>query len=341
MLQLAPDKTRAVQRLAKLQQTYPLPPGYVLDEPLLEQAEVGELELSMVGLVASGADGSRVTGAAADVQGFPVDRAFFELLERLSIMSVRAADSELVVRSAAGLKRATCSAHQVFPPDAEPGLLRKSLSNGVALHESWPEACGAAVCELVERDRVLRSFSGEFAPTAIVLKDAVLMQALRSHYEVAAYRLEPPTVACRYAAIAVFLFPLRSSDPLAYGFAAALDLEHAMRDATREALQRLAFLWGEALPNSPPEPAPTPDYHQDYYLYAPHQHLLRDWLAGRTVQSTTEIAPMFDGEAPCFVDLTPPGLHGLVAVAKAESARTSDLRFGRDPKSSWPAHPVA
>ena len=38
-------------------------------------------------------------------------------------------------------------------------------------------------------------------------------------------------------------------------------LEAAANHARREALQRLAFLWGEPLPATAPEPEPAPDYH--------------------------------------------------------------------------------
>lgn len=345
MVVTAPDEQSAERRLATLRTKYGLPDGCVLNDTFVQATKVGGLSLYMVGLVAAAPDGSSVTGAAADEHGFPVDRAFFELVERLSIFVARSRSDALPVCDARGNKRATRAASRVFPIDAHPESLRTSLSNGVALHASWPLACEAALCELVERDRVLRSFAGEYVPRSLALEDDTLARALAAEYALEAYELGPNRKKLARVAIGLFLFPRRPVLPLVYGFGAARDRAGALASARREALQRLAFLWGEELPSTPPTAAPTPDYHQEFYLYPAHHAHLRDWLAGGRMRAraNAKAAPPFDLQPALFVDLSPPGVRGELAVAKALSSRARVLRFGvkQASKRARPPHPVA
>jgi hypothetical protein len=343
MLEVAPDKSAANRRLAKLKRLYPLPQGCALRDVFMQRVIVGKLELFMVGLIADAPAAASVTGSAADSQGFPVDRAFFELVERLSIFLARSRAGELQVRDSQSASKGKRPVTRVFPADATPNAIRTSLSNGVALHESWPKACAAALCELVERDRVLRSFRGEFAPRPVAATDRKLTRALSSQYEIAAYEFGPRRKT-QHTAAGLFLFPRKLTDPLAFGFAAALNAEAALARATAEALQRLAFLWGEEIPTSAPMPAPSPDYHQEHYLFPPHQQLLRAWLAGHWPKRRprARASTAFDGEHASFVDLTPRELQHALSVAKAASPRARVLRFGASrPQPRTPPHPLA
>jgi hypothetical protein len=349
---MARDARAARRRLAALQRKFKLPRGCALSDTLLQRVRLGGLELYMVGLVSSVPGGSGVVGAAADRLGFPVECAFFELIERVSLWVARAAGKPLRMRDHAGAVVQTVAAAEVFPSDAAPSRIRASLSNGVALQRSWSAACDAARCELVERDRVLRSFRGEFAPIALPLPDRALAGALRKLYDLEAYAFAPAAQRVKHSVSGLFLFPRKSSYPLAYGFGAALDADAALAAATREALQRLAFLWDEVLPSEPPTAAPTPDYHQEYYLYPPHHAQLRRWLAGRArapvltgrrarAPVVTGRARSFDGEAVWYADLTPPALRAELCVVRASSPRARALLFGHAPRSKAPVHPVA
>jgi hypothetical protein len=343
MLPTAPDKVAAEQRLSQLQSIYGLPDGCVLRDTFYERTVVAKLELFMVGLVSNGADDISVTGAAADEHGFPVDRAFFELIERLSIFLARSRAQPLRVRDARGTAKGERECARVFPHDKRPELLRTSLSNGVALHGSWPHACEAALCELIERDRVLRSFAGEWKPAPIESPDRKLARSLREEYTVEAYTFGPKRRRLTHVTAGMFLLPRKPVAPLAYGFGAAKDIDAALAGARREALQRLAFLWGEELPCEPPRAAPTPDYHQEYYLYPPHHGVLLDWLAGKTRRASKRASkPILDAQPVSFVDLQPPGLGRELAVAKAVSPNASLLRFGAVSRRGLTApHPVA
>ncbi|HEY2733508.1 MAG TPA: YcaO-like family protein [Polyangiales bacterium] len=308
-----PRDENAAKRLAR---SHAWPRGCRLRDVFVQRVRIADLEMFAVGLVGSVGE-TQLFAAAADPRGFPVARARFELIERASILLARARRKTFALRDQRGALLRTVNASELFPIDPEPKIERTSLSNGVALHRSWTRACEAALAELVERDRVLRSFRGEFSPRKIPARIA----ALRAGYEVEAYAFGPASLAHR--AVGLFLFPREPSDPLVYGFAAARDAKSALAGATREALQRLAFLHGEALPKSPPRAAATPDYHQAYYLYPPHRQKLRRWLARR---GAGKRAPR-EIEAQ-FVDLTPPDLAGGLKIVRALSADALPLQFG-------------
>ena len=348
MIQEALDEKSARRRLEELQSTYGLPETRTLEETFLQRVKIGTFELFMVGLVASTQAAGSVSGAAADDRGYPIDRAFFELLERLSIFAARSSSTALRVRDPSGAAKGSLAVSRVFPSDAKPETLRTSLSNGVALHVSWPLACEAALNELIERDRVLRSFAGEYAPELVPDADPKLSRALRKHYDIAAYVFGPKRRKLTHVVTGMFMFPRQSSAPLVYGFGCAADVSAALSGARREALQRLAFLWGEELPVMPPPAAATPDYHQEFYLYPPHHVLLRGWLDGTrkrpTVKTTTaKLATMtLDRGSVRFVDLTVPGMQSELVVAKAMSRLAAVLRFGASASRGARApHPLA
>jgi hypothetical protein len=352
MLDTTADETSAHRRLEQLRAAHAMPPACTLQETFLERVNVGKLELCMVGLIAATPGATTVTGAAAEESAFPIDRAFFELLERLSIFLARGSATPLVVRDRSGKQIGTHTTQQVFPADEQPDVQRASLSNGVALHGSWQRACDAALAELIERDRVLRSFAGEYAPVLIPGAEPQLADALRDLYEISAYSFGPKRKKLEHIASGLFLFPMRDSAPLVYGFGADDTAVSALRSAKREALQRLAFLWGEALPAQAPVPQPTPDYHQEYYLYPEHHAILRDWLAGRRLlakpkrartKGRPETNKVFD-RTSSFVDLTISGIGSSLVVAKAIAPEASVLRFGltgEEQRASAPPHPIA
>lgn len=335
-------KQRAEQHLAELLRSYPLPPHWTLGERFWDSTNIARVTLYCAGLTASAAGETTAFGAAAEPESYPVARAFFELLERISITDARAQrlGPRLTVRDTDGIEKSVQAVSRVFPSDVRPNRVRGSLSNGVALHTSWSEACLAARSELVERDRVLRAFQYARAPTPLENEQA-LEQALQPHYRVRSYEFEAGRASPQHRVSGVFLFPLTEGAPLAYGFGAGTTLEAAVERARREGLQRLAFLWGEPLPSAPPEAAPVPDYHQDFYLYPPHISLLTEWLDAKAKRAQRTPA-MFDGSPVRYIDITPAHLRGKLAVAKAMSPRARQLRFGANPRSKRGApHPIA
>src|SRR5262249_36779508 len=118
------------------------------------------------------------------------------------------------------------------------------------------------------------------------------------------------------------------------------DVAAALAGATREALRRLAAVWGEEIVAHAPEPAPLPSFHRAYHSFPPNQGLIHRWLDGRRPSHPALQRPAFDGEATPFVDLTPQHLIGSLAVAKASSPRARILRYGLPQKCGAFPHPI-
>lgn len=324
--------------LERLCEQFPLPGGYQLSETFSDDLCLGALQLSMVGLVADHPDGDRVVGSAAGPGAAPWDRAYYELLERTSIKLARMREGDaLVVRDADSGEPLDRMPHAVVFADAEAGDgTRLSMSNGVALHSRWSEAGRRARCELAERDGVLATF-WDGAPIApLPVPDEPPLAALAERYEVEAYQLGDGG-ALGLPAVGVFAFPRDPSDPLVYGFGGGGERAAALAAASREALQRLAFLWGEAIPEDVPDESATPDYHQEFYLVPAHRALLRTWL--RDGQASAKTAqPLLPATHVQLVDLTPPELSGRLWVAKAMADGIRPLRFG--PRLTRSGRPV-
>jgi hypothetical protein len=223
-----------------------------------------------------------------------------------------------------------------------------SRSNGVAVGLDWGPACDAARRELIERDRVLRSWYGAAPPSRTELA-APILAGLEAHYELEAYRFADGASAGEPSVMAVFAFPHRSTHPTVYGFGAHEDAALALDKAAGECLQRLGFLWGEALPSSEPAFVPSAEYHQEFFLQPHMQRRLRAWLAGEHVALRCGIR---QHERVCreraFVDLTPRRLAGKLCVVKALAVSEIELAFGRghpevDPELPEPlmVHPIA
>ncbi|MBV9947295.1 MAG: YcaO-like family protein [Myxococcales bacterium] len=295
----------------------------------------GDHTLALSGVSSSTAAGEQVTGSAAcwETAPAPLPRSYFELLERVSVVdALRNRERAYVLRDRDGRILGSAGADLVFPQGHAPERSRASRSNGVAIHVTWETACDRACAELVERDRILRSWYGELVPSPLPLGPGLVPDAMRIHSEWLAYELgaSGPCVGADLAVVLVIAFPARTEVPLVFGAAAASDRRTAVTKAIEEAIQRFGFLFGEAIPDTPPESAPTPDYHQEFYLYPPHHRLLRDWLERRAAAAD---APSGAGEqgAPrpvSFVDLTPPHLRGDLFVAKALSIDAEPLWFG-------------
>jgi len=293
----------------------PLPDGWSAPERVEDVMEADGLLLHRSGWCSRSASGEAL-GAAADWQGSPGDRAYFELLERVVVLDAwhaRAADD-------------------VFPASPDPERWCHARSNGVALHTNWEAACARAEQELAERDRLQRAWLGELDPVPVSFDVAASPFALTCSYEWRAYAF-PAAARDRFArdvhVMGIFGFPTRPA-PLVFGYGARLHAAEALLAATREAAQVLAFLWGEPLPDRLPEPAPTPMAHLERFQHPGQHRLLRRWLDGDHRRHRRDRTPA--DETVRFVDLTPPWLAGHAHVVKALCASAIPLTFGRSPE---------
>ncbi len=332
--------------LSTLQAELPLPEDWSSPELLRHRTLVGNVAIELAGLTSVSPDGTPVTAAAGAHDEDPLPRAYYELVERSGILEARRRlDAELVVRDHRGeeLRRGTTQ-HLLGVGEATP-TFAPSRSNGVALGPTWSFASERAALELAERDQVLRSWYGATVPERV---DAagLMPTGLGSSYVVEVYRLDSggPT-----RVVVVACWPRDERRPLILGFGARSTLIEAKRAARDECLQRMGFLWDEDLPGREPEVSPTPDYHQDYYLWRGSHGTLRGWLSGRHVGACAEVVPQGTRptEAVQFVDLTPVALSGRAALAQALPRGEIQLGFGSNhpAASSAPAalrvHPVA
>lgn len=315
---------------------YPLPASWQTPELFADTTTVAGVDIHAVGMCSEHVSGDVVTGSAASAVRPDAARAYFELLERTALMDAIRDDVEHAVRSRDGTERGRVSAAEVFPLSPEPDVWRYAKSNGVALGLHHTEACARAEFELIERDRVLRSWRGETRPTMVpdAVGKAALPSTLVDVYTFRACLFAAPEAeadADRIAVAGVFGFPRQPHAPLILGFGARSTAAEALHAAGRECIQRLAFLWGEEIPAADPPFAPTAEFHQEYFLQPTRHETLERWLfEGRgNTAGVVPSAPVQVGSERVFADLTPASLRGEVAIVKALPRTELPLCFGR------------
>jgi hypothetical protein len=347
---------------------FQLPDGWATPEVVEDAIVADDVPMHRAGLSTVGVDGEEVCGSAADVRvptalraalrgprrrgprrGEPrrgtLDRAWFELLERISgHEALRDRRPSYEVRSEAGEARGTWSRSDVFPESDAPHRWTYARSNGVALHVDWTTACRRASWELAERDRVLRAWHGELVPEHIEPSLASREGTGAKTYDWQAYSFPEPDPAGfsrDVHVVGVFGFPKCDDAPFLLGLAGRPDRPSAITAATSEALQLLAFLWGEPLPEAGAAAGVAgPLQHLDRYQVRGAHEAVRRWLAGahvefRLARPVLHTRPPDEHDEPDggagFVDLTPEWLPRPLRVVKAVCRRATPLLFGDSP----------
>jgi hypothetical protein len=338
--------------------TSPLPEGWS-ELAVVEDVVVADgVELRRAGLSSTGPGGEEVTGAAVDAGSSPVDRSYFELLERVSTLEAlreRRRSYSLLTADAEPL--GDRGVDELFPESHEPARWRYARSNGVALHSDWRSASLRASWELAERDRVLRAWCGETRPQRLDFSAESTPLGRARSYEWRAYAF-PEAEAVEFSrgvqVVGVFGFPTRADAPLICGYGARPGPRDALDAAAREAMQLLAFLWGEPLLDRLPDPAPTAMRHLEHFQWPDHHDILRGWLDagherffseanGRPASRTVDRSR---AARLAFVDLTPGWMCRGLRVAKAICDAAMPLAFGDAPFTAHlppelRVHPVA
>jgi hypothetical protein len=273
-----------------------------------------------------------------------------ELLERVTLLYRREVKQfRYPARDSSGAAVGFAFHDEVFPADSAQDDWKYSLSSGVAAGEDLSKTCNAAYAELVERDRLLRSWFGGPRPIRFDSQLELARTLSPALYEIGTY-VFPSTTDSRSEAqlevVGVYGFPKRDEVPLVYGTAASCTLAAALESAERECIQRLGFLWNESVPREEPDFAPTAWYHQEFFLWPASHKRLRAWLDGEHEDLTCRRARSACMDRPRFVDLTPEHLRGRIWIVKALADGIIPLRFGRfhpDTKSASPdgVHPIA
>jgi hypothetical protein len=311
---------------------------------------IEDLRIDVAGLVSRGPDGLDAVGSAAGRFESALPRAYFELVERVCVLeAMRSSATCFPALDTCGRVTARLERAEVFASAPGAASWVYSRSNGVALGRSWAAASSAAELELIERDRVLRSWYGCTRPIVLARAALTELSGLQACYDIEAYefpaeRQPGPRVA------GVFGFPRSHSAPLVCGFGAGLTLEGALSRSAGECQQRLGFLWGEQIPSAEPEFALQPEYHQEYYLWPGRHARLRAWLAGEHVRYAGVLTPLVESppRERRFVDLTPECGIGGLRVVKAIAGDELPLVFGRGHPWAAPSlpqeleiHPIA
>jgi hypothetical protein len=334
---------------------YPLPEDWSGISVVEDTFLADRVQLRRAGLSSISPAGEEILGSAADAQGSPIARAYFELIERVSTVEWLArgpAPCDLFTIDGRLAKQSPWE--DVFPESPEPEKWRYSRSNGVAIHADWQSASDRAFWELCERDRILRSWYGQTVPERVPFEvDATPLTHARS-YDWRVYSFPESTRRHFSRGVhvrGVFGMPRSPESPFVFGYGARPSADEALLTATREATQLLAFLWGESLPETDPSPAPTPAYHLEAFQWWERHDSIRHWLGGgharfRQASSWAPGDPPREVDARVFfVDLTPSWIGGL-RVCKAVCAEALPLAFGDYPGAlhlpqAIRAHPIA
>ncbi len=329
---------------------YPLPTGWATPDLFAETVCINGVDICVAGFSTQNDKGEAVVGSAAALSESPIDRAYFELLERASLISVgRGVGRAWDVRDESGTRIGSAKPSELSSVSPEPGRWRYALSNGVALGRSWRDACRRALWELIERDRILRSWYGEFEPVPIEIPFDLIPAGLGELYSFEAYSYREPEGSHSVHVIAMFGFPLSAEAPLLCGFGARDTRALALSAAFGECLQRLGFLWGEQIPAAEPEFFPTAEFHQEWFLWPLTHDRVRAWLAGEH----TRVGPVLidlprQGGCQSFVDITPTELQSRIFVAKGIPRGELALVFGKGHPSvssrlpdALQVHPIA
>ena len=333
------------QELAQLQLRYPLPRGWSISECHIDTVVACGVRLRRAGIVASHGQDNAI-GAACELSSSPVPRGYFELLERCAT-NIAFADPAACYRvfDGQGEQVASMLSAQLYPrsPDAR---LRPSSSNGTALRDDRATASRLALAELVERDRVLRSWAGAQAPTPLTtwtvdrLQDQLGVSAeLLDGYDIGLHALGAPSERALFEVVVMHAVPRRPGMPLLLGFGCHQSLAVAETNACREWTQQLGFLWGEEIAEAV-QASPSPDYHQEFYQLASNHHHVAAWLQGeRTASKDFAQKRSSPLAATRFVDITPQEFSDKLSVIRAVNPDLCALVFGAT--DDGVPHPIA
>lgn len=309
--------------LENLKREFPLPDGWTNEELVTHGFEERGFRLELAAVTAEGS-GMQLFGSAAEQGELPLARAYFELVERVSVVTAEGSGAERFdVFDCQGGGLAATPSSSVFPKSDQPAVWRFAKSNGVAVALSFADAARSSYFELLERDRILRSWAGEICPVRIQAPLS-MPECLEHLYEFETYRFTP--ASSHAAVVGLFGFPKQEHAPMVYAFGAETGTEGAFARARKEFYQRLGFLWGEVIPSEAPAFEPTALYHQEYFLVPAHRQHLRRWLSGEGPESRALVPEIKDVSFAC---LTPPNLKGKLYVLKAFSPKLLPLRFGK------------
>lgn len=315
------------------------PEPFVESERVVDTIVVGALGLHRAGICARMPDGAMVTGSAACASGDPAPRAEFEVRERVATLEAIRDRETFTLRDADGSAIGLLPRTLLFPESDQPTVWRPARSSGVALHDGWATARDRAWWELCERDRVIRAWHGQGRPRLLAPTLDPRLAATSSVYAWHIAMFDAPSGVAPVEVAGVFGFPRGAAAPLVVGYAARPSSAQAIEAAAGEALQSLAFLWGEEIPSEPPPAGPTAMHHLERLIWPGSQDAIRRWLHDGHAEHAAGSPGRSLERADGFVDLTPTWLEGGARVVRAFARDARPLEFGESPSTRHlPAH---
>lgn len=316
-------------RLSILTKEIPLSKNWATPEVFTEEFTLENFSTEVVGLASENDSGQSVVGSSMGSDGKVIDIAYYELIERISIMEVlNERPHKFNIVNSDLLQTAEYIDFDVAYPANEEIDYKFSLSNGTSFHTDKSLACENAKYELFERDLILRSWFGHYTPQEIVLADYNVVNPCPKSFEMKAYSIEYAEGPFEIYACFFCFYPQDNSRPIVYGSGASYNKLLALQKAQDEAFQRLPFLWDEEISQKSPAFSPTPDYHQEFYIRQSNKKLLASWLSGRHKGRSTlhhKVSPEV-----YYIDITPSYLKDKAYVIKALSSHTLPLIFGKN-----------
>lgn len=337
--------------ICELMKKYPLDAGWSDPELYHSEVKIDEICGSVYGMAVNEKNRKNVITASSIncEDNLGKIKCYFEMLERVTVFR-EIFGKKKEYRIIDWDKNVLCEIchEKLWPQSNSPMEWTYSKSNGVAAHTNHLEAYRKALLEVVERDSILRSWLGYSKPRrSASLKEWYLKQ-LGNHYDFSLYDISMRNEKNPAHVYGLFGFPKNEANPLVYGFGCDFKAFSAKNKAKTECLQRLFFLWGEDIPVEKPAFSPTPDFHQELYLWAGSKDCLTGWLKGQHVVDKREkshYSKSLDLDTFGFIEITPPHLLGKATVVKAFSSQALPLIFGKYPpyihKNGTGLHPIA
>ncbi|MGE0616973.1 MAG: YcaO-like family protein [Bacteriovoracia bacterium] len=333
-----------------------LPAGCGLLEVFESEFALGATSYRMVGMSAPSSRHGEVVGSAVGTGPDTSQRAYFELWERAVLFDADARAQEDTEHPGFpglafdGTPLGRLEPTAVFPRSPSPETWTYARSSGVAAHADLTRACMSAVWELIERDRVLRAWWGQYVPRPLSGVPAGALETVNERFAARFWDF-----GC--GVVGVFGPARQSGKPFLMGFGAGANVAEACDHALRDAIQRVAFLWDE--PAADPNPQaeiefrPSVDFHLESFLLPRSFDRVQAWLDGKHLGRVPGLVPAapeaYRLESFAFADITPEGSRSHGRVVRAISPVLIPLCFGRGnarvapggmPEGLW-IHPFA
>lgn len=256
--------------------------NWSISDSFSDQVKIDESsKIYLYGFVAQHEDFGEAYGSSGSLEDDNGIGAWFELIERISLVEKIKADSSTTYSSYLfdGNPSKSYLQKELFPKSPSKDF-EFAKSNGVATHTDIIEARSRTAFELIERERIIKSWYLKAPPKCLDISNEFSKGFVdRFQFIEGDFGSSDVDGLGSIYTSGVFLFPKKKENIAIYGFGAGLSNSDAKAKAAREAIQRLGFLWEEEPLDSAPSFSPSPSYHQEYFLQKNQEKYLKEWIS--------------------------------------------------------------